>query len=375
MRKWMLIAAAVLAALSCSREKEQDLPVEPEGKVEVLFTVTGSQLPTKALGEAHQLETMHIAVFGGSGYLKEYVPATLKSTGSYEYHYYDDSHQERVKTVPEFTYSVQITLSNSSRRVHFIGNGPASIPFGRDYEVLPALLGEKETGYWQMITLDNVTALQDADGNYLTPDGNGDYRIREQGEDYVPSDALKQAFSNVPLIRNWSKIVLHSKPAEQSNFTPVSFAVVNVPEKGALVPYGGVKGFITNYKDFNEKHYNEMMKALEPERPKRAGFNVISLHFSDLEQFKNNKLFSVLLDRSWCYINYLQVGTRILVPKLGYDLLDNEALKQIREAFSANELSYEIELISQDMTSIVEDVNDKKNSGGALNCLTWTIQS
>ena len=130
------------------------------------------------------------------------------------------------------------------------------------------------------------------------------------------------------------------------------------------------KVLITNYKDFNEKHYNDMVDELGPEG---AGFNIAHLHFSDLEQFKNNKLFSALLDRSWCYINYLQVGTRILVPRLGYDLLDNEALKQIREAFSANE--DEIELISQDMTSIVEDMNDKKNSGGALNCLTWTIKS
>ena len=103
MRKWIVIAAAALAALSCSREKEQELLVEPEGKVEVTFTVTGDQVATKTLGEAHQLETMHIAVFGGSGYLKEYVPATLLSTGTYEYHYYDASHHEQVRPVPEFT--------------------------------------------------------------------------------------------------------------------------------------------------------------------------------------------------------------------------------------------------------------------------------
>ena len=251
MREWIVIAAAALVALSCSREKEQELLVEPEGKVEVTFTVTGDQVATKTLGEAHQLETMHIAVFGGSGYLKEYVPATLLSTGTYEYHYYDASHHEQVRTVPEFTYSVYITLSNSSRRVHFIGNGPASIPFGRDYEVLPALLGEKETGYWQMITLDHITALQDAEGNYLTPDGNDGTRIRQPGEPYMPSDDLKQAFANIPLIRNWAKIELRAKPAEQSNFTPISFAVSNVPKHGTLVPYGGVKGFITNYKDLS----------------------------------------------------------------------------------------------------------------------------
>lgn len=171
----------------------------------------------------------------------------------------------------------------------------------------------------------------------------------------------------------------------EENFDGTEMKLVLLPWEGSKVdPIGHADGMIryidknkvliTNYKDFNEEHYNEMMKVLGP-KPKGFGFNVISLHFSDLEQFKNNKLFSVLLDSSWCYINYLQVGTRILVPRLGYDLLDNEALKQIREAFSANELSYEIELISQDMTSIVEDMNDKRNSGGALNCLTWTIQS
>ncbi len=251
MRKWMVIAAAALAALSCSREREQDLLVEPEGKVEVVFNVTGDQLPTKALGEAHQLETMHIAVFGGSGYLKEYVKADKLSEGTYDYHYYDASHVEQVKTVPMFVYKVQITLSNSSRRVHFIGNGPASIPFGRDYEVLPTLLGEKETGYWQMITLDHVSALQDDKGNYLTPDGEGGYKIHQKGDPYVPSEALEKAFQYVPLIRNWAKIELEAKDPDDSNFTPISFAVVNVPRQGALVPYGGVKGFITNYKDLS----------------------------------------------------------------------------------------------------------------------------
>lgn len=251
MRKWMVIAAAALAALSCSREREQDLLVEPEGKVEVVFKVAGDQLPTKALGEAHQLETMHIAVFGGSGYLKEYVKAEKISEGTYDYHYYDASHVEQVKTVPMFVYKVQITLSNSSRRVHFIGNGPSSIRFGKDYEVLPSLLGEKETGYWQMITLDNVSALQDSDGNYLTPDGEGGYKIHKPGDPYVPSEALEKAFQKVPLIRNWAKIELEAEDPDKSNFTPISFAVVNVPQKGTLVPYGGVKGFITNYKDLS----------------------------------------------------------------------------------------------------------------------------
>ena len=252
MRKWIVLAAAALAALSCSREMEQNFLVdEPEGQVEVTFSVTGDQLPTKALGEDAQLETMHIAVFGGSGYLKEYKPATLKSEGTYEYHYKDTQGKDTLKTVPMFIYTVTITLSNSSRRVHFIGNGPSSIPFGKDYEVLPTLLGEKETGYWQMIQLDNITALQDGDGDYLTPAEGGGTRKRKGGEPYIASEELKQAFTLVPLIRNWAKIELEAEPASVSNFTPISFAVVNVPKQGTLVPYGGVKGFITNYKDLS----------------------------------------------------------------------------------------------------------------------------
>ena len=263
MRKWMIIAAAALIALSCSREMEPDwdrVVDEPEGKVQITFSVTGDQLATKAdLGEDPQLETMHVAVFGGSGYLKEYDEATLKSTGTHKYVFnIDEKGDTTWKVVPEFTYTVSITLSNTPRRIHFLGNAPSSIPFGKDYEVLPTLLGEKTTGFWQMLELDQISALKDSTGNYLTPDGEGGYRERKSGEPYAPSDTLQQAFTHIPLIRNWAKIELQAEPAvnttnpeKNSNFIPISFAVVNVPKKGTLVPYGGVNGFIPNYKDLS----------------------------------------------------------------------------------------------------------------------------
>ena len=244
MRKWMYILMAALSALSCSREREPDLAVEPEGRVEITFTVTGEGTATKALGESPDLQTMHLAIFGGSGYLKEYVEAEKVSEGTYDYTFKDNDGNTVTKQVPEYTYKASIALSNSSRRVHFIGNHPSGIPFGRDNEVLPTLLGEKETGFWQMITLPNVTAKQDEDGDY-TYNGNK----RQAGDPYDPSDELKAAFSHIPLIRNWAKIIL--KAADNSNFTPYSFAVVNKPKYGTLVPYGGEKGFITNYKDLS----------------------------------------------------------------------------------------------------------------------------
>ena len=136
MRKWIVIAAVALAALSCSREMEQNFLLdEPEGQVEITFSVTGNQETTKALGEEPQLESMYIAVFGGSGYLKEYVTAELKSKGTYLYKYEDNKGETIEKEVPEYTYSARITLSNTPRRIHFLGNGPTSIRFGKDYEV------------------------------------------------------------------------------------------------------------------------------------------------------------------------------------------------------------------------------------------------
>ena len=82
-----------------------------------------------------------------------------------------------------------------------------------------------------------------------------------------------------------------------------------------------------------------------------------------------------MLFRSWCYINYLQVGNRILVPSLGYDKLDHEAIRQIDAAFNKNRHIADVELIDIDMTGIVAEMNSVQNSGGALNCLTWTVKA
>ena len=144
---------------------------------------------------------------------------------------------------------------------------------------------------------------------------------------------------------------------------------------GMLRYIGNGKVLMTNYDDFNKKH----SKLLE-ETLRKADFKVEKLVFGTLGKFKKDKMFRLLRKYSWCYINYLQVGKRILLPSLGYDDLDNEAKQQIKDIFDRETNNeYEIKLLSEidsdiDMLSIVEDINDKQNSGGALNCLTWTIR-
>ena len=275
MRKWYIILMTVIVVCCCNREVElEPEQTDPEGRVEVSFKVVGSQQPTKALGESPELETVNIAIFGGSGYLKEY--QTVIPTRIEDYQYSEDL------SLPQYTCTFTLPLTNSSRRVHIIGNGPSTIPFGRDNEVLPTLLTETgKTGFWQMVTLDNVTALQDGDGDYVYPDIN---RKRQDGEPYVPTQGLKDAFNNVALIRNWAKIELSA--ADDSNFTPISFAVVNVPSKGTLVPYGGVKGFIPNYKELSFDDLRKPEYDYAGNLPSSVSFDSFIPSDTDFKEYK-----------------------------------------------------------------------------------------
>lgn len=219
---WLLL---LLLVLSCVPELPvQPVPVDegyPEGaKVTVHFSVTGGGgMPaTKALGETPKLDSLYLAVFGSSGYLKEYVKATIDHKPTY-----DDA-----DTIMRF--HATLTLSDKERSVHFIGNGPSTLDFGYDTEILPQLLSAGGgQAFWQM----KKNVLIEGD--------------KQQDGSYRPTDATNAQFANIPLIRNFSKIVLENQ--EGSNFTPDSFAVFSVPTKGSVVPFHDSK-FVENYQDF-----------------------------------------------------------------------------------------------------------------------------
>ena len=124
------------------------------------------------------------------------------------------------------------------------------------------------------------------------------------------------------------------------------------------------KVLITNYCDLDdEERLSEPLKEY---------FDIERLHFGDIEGIKGTKMWSLLKSTSWGYINFLQVGKHIIVPKLDWDELDKAAVQQIQQAFGA---SYKVELIDCDMTQIIENSDVNANSGGGLNCLTWTLFS
>ncbi len=129
---------------------------------------------------------------------------------------------------------------------------------------------------------------------------------------------------------------------------------------------------MTNYLDYDDV-YKDYHGGLMKDRLERIGFKVETLSYLEKFDYVKDKMFRMLFDHSWSYINYLQVGDNILVPSLGYELLDNEAVAQIKKACATSGQKYNITLIDVDMTPIIAG-NGINNSGGALNCLTWTIK-
>ena len=262
MKRFLYIMLCLLPLLACTREESPNSDVDdaPDGRVTVTFSVSmpAKEPSTKALSEQTELETMYLAVYGSTGGYKEYVKATPvkkdPDTGKYTPVSTPTPSEEIIggKTVDVYSFSVSLQLSNTDRTIHFLGNGPDPSDFGtgKARTVLPDVLGgENETGFWQMISLDGIYARQDPDTReYLNEKGE------PKGDDdpYVVSQKTLDAFGQIPLVRNWAKIVLEAE--ENSHFVPKSFAVINAPKRGTLVPYGGNLGFIEYYqnKSFKE---------------------------------------------------------------------------------------------------------------------------
>ena len=83
------------------------------------------------------------------------------------------------------------------------------------------------------------------------------------------------------------------------------------------------------------------------------GFEVTEMRFKD-------KVSNPDVDFNWAYINYLQVGNKIIVPVLGKPE-DKLALDYIKDA-------------NPDCVIRTFRMKDILNHGGALHCITWNIK-
>ena len=228
MKKLIYIFLILLGFTSCMKEDKGTMEPEATDKVDIVFGVNLPEplINTKVMADKPQVQNLKVAVFGGSGYLKEYVEATpvdLATTNETRYN-----------------YKVSLSLTDSHIKVHFIANGPATLPFKYEDEVMSLLMTEgNQDAYWQRIELPNgITAQKDEDGAY----------IKGADNKYIVTNESKAYFQNIPLIRNFAKIQVTADDPSTSNFALESYALVNVPNSGSVAAYNRTtSSFIMDY--------------------------------------------------------------------------------------------------------------------------------
>lgn len=114
---------------------------------------------------------------------------------------------------------------------------------------------------------------------------------------------------------------------------------------GIVHSLGDNRVLMTNYADFDKAFADEYLRILE------KNFDVTILKYSVKRKHKH----------SWSYINFLQIGTLVLVPQIGIPE-DEQAMEQISSTLP------DCEIVGIPALEAVR-------RGGALNCISWNITS
>ena len=206
----------MLIALSCTDELTELKPVLDSDKVTVDFSVLIPEAlsVTKAFGDnPDYVSKLYLAVFDENGFLVEYVKADPQTATANETRY---------------KYSVTLTLSDTKRIIHFIANAPETIRYGREEEVITSLYTSgTDDAYWYRKEIEKIEA-SDSDASTLTP-----------------TQETIDALSEIPLVRNFAKIVVQT--AADCDFKLTSYAIFNTPTQGSIAAYNRSKGEFVDY--------------------------------------------------------------------------------------------------------------------------------
>ena len=113
---------------------------------------------------------------------------------------------------------------------------------------------------------------------------------------------------------------------------------------GIIHYLGDNRVLMTNYDDFDKALAHDYLRFLEKH------FDVATLKYNVKRKH----------ERSWSYINFLQIGNLVLVPQLGIPE-DEQALEQIS-------------VVMPNCEVIGIPALESVRRGGALNCISWNIK-
>lgn len=181
---------------------------------------------------APAIERLHLLVFDDNGLLSEAVNAELDTAQNTEWGETSD---------PTY-FKVKLARTDYKRTIHFVANSPIAnvmdYPMSTEGNILTSLVvsGEQDA-YWQRVVLPNgITGTQGKDAN--------DNVI------YVPTDEVVNALTNVPLVRNNSRVkVVNALTSDKKQLANLQFVLVNIPASGTVVPFNNNSGEFVDFKD------------------------------------------------------------------------------------------------------------------------------
>lgn len=234
-------------------QEEPLLPV-PEGEAILTFSLRFPEPvvlgpATKAMADTPTISSLKIAVFGSSGFLKEYrdvesfQPATTNGPS------------------PVYTFRTKMNLTDSKNlRVHIIANGPDKLPWLYEDAALcsAAYTTGTQDAYWCRFILPNGVM---AKREYNPTTQAMEYVKRQDPVDeqwyYVADESVEALFQNLPLVRNFAKFTVESTTPQLVLNPTTTVAVVNVPDRGSVAPYNSLTSqFMSGYKDIS---YTDMI--------------------------------------------------------------------------------------------------------------------
>ncbi|MBO5696872.1 MAG: hypothetical protein J6R90_00570 [Alistipes sp.] len=179
---------------------------------------------------APAIERLHLLVFDDNGLLSEAVNAELDTAQNTEWG----------ETSEPTYFKVKLARTDYKRTIHFVANSPIAnvmdYPMSTEGNILTSLVvsGEQDA-YWQRVVLPHgITGTQgeDANGNVI----------------YVPTDEVKEALTNVPLVRNNSRVkVVNALTSDKTQLRELAFVLVNIPASGTVVPFNNNSGEFVNF--------------------------------------------------------------------------------------------------------------------------------
>ena len=217
------------------------------GKVAIDFNVqlNDPSVATKAMADKPQLKNLMLAVFDETGYLVEYTWAINEGT------------VYATENGTKYPYKAYLTQSKTPRIIHFIGNAPQELKFGTEEVVMASLsstLGsENEDMYWYRKEIPAIEGTSSG-GAMALAEGEGS----DSGPILQATPQTLAHMNDIPLIRNFAKIVLTSSTTD---FTLESYFVVGTPKTGMAAAYNYSTGAFVDYFNYKDSDNADLLAA------------------------------------------------------------------------------------------------------------------